>query len=91
MYAVEHVHLWHLESWHLHRIVKLLSVACKPCIKWNFIRSQTWAVMNYIYLGRFLNQSHTSLWPAYDWFLEIAFVRNVSMCVCVSTPEVINN
>ena len=31
----------------------------------------------------FLNQ-------AYDWFLEIAFVHEVGMLVCVSTPEAIN-
>ena len=32
---------------------------------------------------KFLNQARA-------WFLEIAFVRDVSMCVCVSTPEAIN-
>ena len=35
--------------------------------------------------------------PACDWYLEIAFVRDVSMCacayvcVCVPAPEAINN
>jgi len=31
--------------------------------------------------------------PVRAWFLEIAFVHDVSMlvCVCVSTPEAINN
>ena len=46
----------------------------------------------------FLNQMHASLWPAWAWFLEIAFVCNVGvcvcvcvcMCVCVSAPEAIN-
>jgi len=37
----------------------------------------------------FLNQVCTGLWPAHDWFLEIAFVCDV--CVCVSTPEAISN
>jgi len=41
----------------------------------------------------FLNQVHAGLWPVHDWFLEITFVRDVSMfvCVCVSAPEAINN
>ena len=26
---------------------------------------------------------HAYLWPAHIWFLEIAFVREVGMCVCV--------
>jgi len=45
----------------------------------------------------FLNQAHAGLWPAHDWFLEITFVRDVSMrvcvcvCVCVSAPKAINN
>ena len=31
----------------------------------------------------FLNQAHTSLWPARAWFLRIVFVRTpVRMCVC---------
>jgi len=38
-----------------------------------------------------LNQARASLWPACDWFLEIAFVHDVSVRVCVSTPEAINN
>jgi len=33
---------------------------------------------------RFLNQAR-------DWFLEIAFVRDVSVYMCVSAPEAINN
>jgi len=37
----------------------------------------------------FLNQAHASLWPARNWFLEIAFVRDV--CMCVSAPKAINN
>jgi len=41
----------------------------------------------------FLNQARASQGLACDWFLEIAFVRNVSMlvCVCVSAPKAINN
>ena len=27
---------------------------------------------------------------ARGWFLEIAFVRDIGVCVCVSAPEVIN-
>jgi len=40
-----------------------------------------------------LNQARAGLRLARDWFLEIAFVRDVSMCmcVCVSAPEAINN
>jgi len=26
-----------------------------------------------------------------QWFLEIAFVSDVNMCVCVSAPKAINN
>ena len=39
----------------------------------------------------FLNQAHAGLQPVRAWFLEIAFVREVGMCVCVSVPEGINN
>jgi len=37
----------------------------------------------------FLNQAQRL---AHDWFLETAFVCNVSMrvCVCVSTPKAVN-
>ena len=46
-----------------------------------------------------LNQARAGLWPARAWFLEIAFVREVGMCVCVwmcvcvcvSAPEAMNN
>jgi len=36
----------------------------------------------YITLRLFLNQARTGQSPASDWFLEIAFVYNVSMRVC---------
>jgi len=38
--------------------------------------------------SKFLNQACASLQPARDWFLEITFVRDVSMlaCVCVCVP-----
>ena len=41
----------------------------------------------------FLNQAHSGLWPVRAWFLKIDPVQIVSMhaCVCVSTPEAINN
>ena len=45
----------------------------------------------------FLNQARAGLRLARAWFLEIAFVREVSMCVCVcvdvcvSAPEAMNN
>ena len=39
----------------------------------------------------FLNQARAGLRPARAWFLEIAFVREVGVCVCVSAPEGINN
>jgi len=45
----------------------------------------------------FLNQARAGQSPARDWFLEITFVRDVSMLacvcvyVCVSAPEAINN
>ena len=32
----------------------------------------------------FLNQARASLWPARAWFLEIAFVREIGACVCLS-------
>ena len=31
------------------------------------------------------------LWLVRVWFLEIAFVQELSMCVCVSAPEAMNN
>ena len=37
----------------------------------------------FIHITEAFNQAHASLWPARAWFLEIAFVRNVSMCVCM--------
>ena len=43
----------------------------------------------------FLNQAHTSLWPARAWFLEINLVCEVCVClyvcVCVSILEAIDN
>ena len=46
-----------------------------------------------------LNQARAGRRPARAWFLRIAFVREVSMrvcvcvwmCVCVSAPEAMNN
>jgi len=58
------------------------------------------------WVSYFSNQARAGLWPARDWFLEIAFVHDVCMrvrvcvrvcvcvcvvCVCVSAPEAINN
>ena len=48
-------------------------------------------------LRQFLNQARAGRRPARAWFLEIAFVRGVSMrvcvcvCGCVSAPEALNN
>ena len=46
-------------------------------------------------LATLLNQARAGRRPARAWFLEITFVRDVGMrvClrVCVSTPEAINN
>jgi len=39
----------------------------------------------------FLSQARAGQRPARDWFLEIAFVRDVSIFVCASAPEAINN
>ena len=33
--------------------------------------------------NNFLNQAHASLRPVCAWFLEIAFIWVVSMCICV--------
>ena len=38
----------------------------------------------------FLNQAYASLWPAYAWFLEIAFIHTVHWYVC-ACPEGTNN
>jgi len=35
----------------------------------------------------FLNQACAGLWPVHHWVFEIAFVCDVSMCVCVSLPQ----
>ena len=35
----------------------------------------------------FLNQARVSQRPVRTWFLEIAFVHKVSICVCVSAPR----
>ena len=46
------------------------------------------------YSSHLLNQERAGLWPAHAWFLRIASVRKlqyVCVCVCVSTPEAINN
>ena len=37
----------------------------------------------------FLNQALADLWLMSAWFLEIVFVRDVNMCLCVC-PEAIN-
>ena len=41
----------------------------------------------------FFNQARAGLWPVHAWFLKIDPVRIVGMraCVCVSTPEAIDN
>ena len=39
----------------------------------------------------FIQHTFMFLNQACAWFLEIAFGRNVGMCVCVSAPEAINN
>ena len=46
-----------------------------------------------MYVQSFLNQVRAGQRPACAWFLEIAFVREVGVCVCVcvSAPEGINN
>ena len=41
-------------------------------------------------MALFLNQACAGLWPARTWFLKIDQVR-MSVCVCVSAPEAINN
>ena len=51
------------------------------------------SISSHIYISlvlpdHFLNQACTGLQPARAWFLEIAFVRKVG--VCVSIPEGIN-
>ena len=45
-------------------------------------------------LFQFLNQAHVGLHLACTWFLRIVSVQTsvcVYVCVCVSTPEAINN
>jgi len=31
---------------------------------------------------RILNQVHAGLWPVHNWFLEIAFIHDMCVCVC---------
>jgi len=44
------------------------------------------------FICKFLNKAHAGLWPVRAWFLEITFVRDVCMrvcvcvCVCVCPP-----
>ena len=47
--------------------------------------SKTWTG-----LDQFLNQARASQRLACTWFLEITFVHEVGVCVCVSTLKVIN-
>jgi len=35
-----------------------------------------------VYQSKVLNQAHAGQRPVHNWFLEITFVRNVSMHVC---------
>ena len=45
-----------------------------------------------IFIGLlFLNQARAGRRPARAWFLEITFILPKYVCVCVSTPEAINN
>jgi len=46
---------------------------------------------SYLVVLLLLNQARASQRSAHDWFLEIAFVRNVSMHVCVPAPKATNN
>ena len=41
-------------------------------------------------LRHFLNQACAGQRPAHPWFLEIVFVYNDGVSVCVSVPEAIN-
>ena len=57
--------------------VKIINFPIDLLFRWNIIIKNS-----------LLNQARTGLWPARDWFLEIAFVRDVSMlaCMCVCLP-----
>ena len=56
-----------------------------------------WVQHENIVTQKFLNQVCAVQRPVHAWFLEIAFVRDVGMCVyvhaclCVSTSEGVNN
>jgi len=50
----------------------------KVGIKLKNILSEHYSLFPYI-----LNQAHASRGPAHAWFLEITFVHNVCICVCV--------
>ena len=43
----------------------------------------------FLWVLTFLNQARAGRRPVHSWFLEIAFVREVG--VCVSAPKGINN
>jgi len=51
----------------------------------------TWSVDHFDDIT-LLNQLRAGQRPVHDWFLEIAFFRDVCVlvCVCVSAPEAIN-
>ena len=47
-------------------------------------------IVKYSHFSILLNQARVSLQPAHAWFLNIVSVQ-MSVCVCVSAPEAINN
>jgi len=66
-------------------LIPITSGTCCHPIRYQYTYKQG-LTLNYSH--SFLNQSRAGRRPARDWFLEITFVRDVSMrmCVCVCPP-----
>jgi len=74
---------------HLHYFYMSLDISMMNCIyiqhiiyriAKNFGSKKHWQIWQMkLHSPMFLNQSHAGLWPAHDWFLEIAFVCDVSV------------
>ena len=81
----------YIASWLNHKVKILRCVYIAICA---YTGNPSWKLLSFTFRG-FLNQACTGHKPARTWFLKIDPVQIVSMqacvCVCVSTPEAINN
>ena len=82
MFGPEHLQQYHMPKSHqLHQLIENFTQWALSII---FISQTIIAGFSWYFL---LNQARAGLPPTLACFLEIAFVREVGVCVCVSAPR----